>query len=140
MKQDTFTEKRQPILCANCGTPMVGMNKYLKPHKNIYVWYICPRRKASNEKGCGHKVPIIIKEIGEDRKPDIDKHIFEGIVKIYEKQTFVLDDNNESIHSWIHKISRDLEGKRIRVVVEKVEPDTIDGRKKITGEGKLEEE
>lgn len=51
----------------------------------------------------------------------MDKLIFEGTVKTYQKQTFVLDDNDNSIYSWIHKITRDCEGKRIRVIVEKIE-------------------
>jgi hypothetical protein len=47
--------------------------------------------------------------------------IFEGRVKTYAKQTFILDDNDESIYGWIHKHTKELEGKRVRIVLEKKE-------------------
>ena len=126
-----FKEKRHPAICPNCGNQMVGMNKYIVLKDNILVWYVCPRRKANGENGCGHKSPIQVNRI-EGVLDKSNPMIFEGTVKTYAKQTFVLDDNDESIYGWIHKLSRDWEGKRIRLLVEKVEPDKIEGKNKTT--------
>ena len=65
----TFTEKRRSILCPNCGTQMLCTNKYASPTKNkdLYVWYVCPRRKTRGENGCGHKAPVEIKRIGASK-------------------------------------------------------------------------
>jgi hypothetical protein len=51
-----FREKRKPLICVNCGTPLICMNKYstLRSDRKLYMWYVCPRRKKSGEKGCGH--------------------------------------------------------------------------------------
>lgn len=119
---ETFAEKRHPILCVNCSTPMVGMNKYIISQNNIYVWSVCPRRKTNDEKGCGHKTPVKIKQDGS-LGIDNDKLIFEGTVKTYEKQTFVLNDDSESIHGWLYNHAKNLEGKKIRVIVEEIKPD-----------------
>lgn len=57
----------------------------------------------------------------EPKGKNMDRLVFEGTVKTYQNQTFVLDDKDNSIYGWIHKITRDWEGKKIRVTIEKIE-------------------
>ena len=46
-------DKRQPIICSNCGKEMVFGKEVLKSDRqgSIFLRYICPHRK--DESGCG---------------------------------------------------------------------------------------
>lgn len=129
-------EKRHPIQCPNCGTPMVGMNKYIisKSTKEIYVWHVCPRRKKNGERGCGHISPIGIKRImpseetaeailntGRMAEEVFEKSIFEGEVKTAKDLAFIIrKEDNESFDSWLHKHIKDWKGKKVRIGIREI--------------------
>lgn len=124
MNQDekTFKEKRHSILCANCGTPMVGANKYIISNDNIHVWYVCPRRKESGEKGCGHMIPVSLKKTlaGKNVEPILGAKIV-GEVRSTENLTMIIEDNFETFQTWLHHNREKFKDKRVEVAVRIIE-------------------
>ena len=51
----------------------------------------------------------------------MDKLVFEGMVKAYQKQIFIIDDHDESVYTWIHKSTKDWVEKKVRITLEKLE-------------------
>lgn len=114
-------EKRHPIICANCGTSMVGMNKYLVLSDGIYIWYVCPRRKANGESGCGHKTPVKIRVSADSKEAMpllVDKIV--GAVKVSDKLTMVVQDNDETFETWLYHHKAKLKDKRVEITVRTV--------------------
>jgi len=65
MNKKIAREQRKVIKCAKCGTQLVCMNKYsvLEDNRKIYIWYVCPRRRKNDEKGCGHISLVELKKL-----------------------------------------------------------------------------
>ncbi len=47
--------------------------------------------------------------------------VFEGIIKSFANDTYILAENDESFTSWLHHQANMLEGKHVRVVIEDLE-------------------
>lgn len=123
-KEQTFTEKRHPIICSNCGTQMVSMNKYitLKDNRELYIWYVCPRRKETDEKGCGHKIPIEIKKIMDSGEADlICSSRLVGEVRSTEGITMLIQENFETFSTWLHHNREKFSGKKVEITIRIVE-------------------
>ena len=124
MEKAYITEKRMPVLCANCKTQMVGMNKYilLKDCKEVYIWYICPRRKESGEKGCGHKTSLKIKRsmISNEAELVFD-HRLTGQVQWNDKLTMIIQDNLETFDTWLHRNREKFKDKRVEIILRVIE-------------------
>lgn len=112
-------EKRHPVLCANCGTEMVGMNKYvLLKDNNIFVWYICPRRQKRGEKGCGHQSPVELNRMEALKQAEVIKGFkLVGQVRLTDKVAMLIQDNEESFETWLRHNSEKLKDKRVEVTV-----------------------
>lgn len=54
MVKKKIKEKRHPIICPYCNTPMVFMKRVVVKDEGVFGWYVCPRRRENNENGCGH--------------------------------------------------------------------------------------
>ncbi len=116
-------EKRRPVLCANCKTQMVGMNKYviLKDDKELYVWHICPRRKESGEEGCGHKILAEIrKDAGKEVCPIFGSRLV-GEVRSTDGVTMLIQDNFETFSTWLHNNREKFKGRRVELTMRIVE-------------------
>ena len=123
-KENAFKEKRHPVLCANCGMQMVCMNKYvvLKNDRQFYVWYICPRRKESDEKGCGHKSPIAAKRIREDKGSKlVSGYRLVGEVRLTDKVAMIIQDNLETFGTWLHHHREKFRDKRVEIAIRIIE-------------------
>ena len=117
-------ENRHPVVCANCGCQMVGMNKYVvaKDNSKVYAWYVCPRRKKEGEKGCGHKAPMLVKKIavGKNAVPVLGDSIV-GEVRSTENLTMIIEDNFETFQTWLHLHREKFKDKRVEVAVRIIE-------------------
>ena len=124
VKKKTFEEKRHPIPCPNCGMQMVCMNNYFtsKDGKKTYVWYICSRRKASGETGCGHKTPVEVKKKLTFKKAEIvfDNRLV-GKVRSNEGVTMFIQDNFETFNSWLHQNKEKFAGKKVELILRIIE-------------------
>lgn len=122
MVEKPFRERRHPILCANCGTEMVGMNRYISSEGNILVLYVCPRRKKSGEKGCGYQTHAKLKKdkMSKEMKPVMDVKLI-GEVHSNENLTMIIQDNDESFNSWLHHNRDKFKDKRVEVTVRIIE-------------------
>jgi len=117
-------EKRRPVLCANCETQMVGMNKYiiLKDNKELYVWHVCPRRKKSGENGCGHKIPVEIeKNRGSEEAGSILGSRLLGEVRSSKGITMLIQDNFETFNTWLHNNREKFKSKRVEITIRTIE-------------------
>lgn len=113
-----FKEKRTPALCANCGTPMVCMNKYvISPNKKFYVWHVCSRRKEIGEEGCGHKIAVEIrKDMGKEVCAIFGSRIV-GEVRSTDGVTMVIQDNFETFSTWLHHNREKFKGRRVELTM-----------------------
>lgn len=115
-----FKEKRKPVLCPNCNSQMVSMNKYviLKDGKESYAWHVCPRRKENNEKGCGHKSPVEIKKIEGYEEAGLSfASRLAGEVRSTEGLTMFIQKNFETFSTWLHKNREKLKDKKVEITI-----------------------
>jgi hypothetical protein len=49
------------------------------------------------------------------------KFVFEGVIKSFANDTYVIADNDESFASWLHQQANLLEGKRVKIIIQDID-------------------